>query len=375
VAAAASPIVANHRSSRPGERRSGAAGEPRRILVIANETCASQAVRDAIRARAHEADLDVLVSAPALPGSRVSHWLTSDVPRSHREASERLAASVDALRAAGVPARGHVGDADPLQALDDALRLFGPDEVIIATHPPDSSNWLERRVVERARERYRGLPITHVVAGPRGEALPAGGRVAVAPGRPRVQLAAVDHPRRRAMLAIGAGVVVGAGVVLPWRWPAARSAATAQASAPPAVSAASVSPASEPAAAAPARPAAARLLTVPQLVGHRVGGGRASLPGLRVQVVPPGAAGLVVGQRPRAGAHVRRGTTVVATVRTAPPKPPASVSPPAASGPAPPASLVAAPSRSEAAQPARACPPETSTLWGRHGLWGSFRCG
>ena len=66
------------------------------------------------------------------------------------------------MHAAGLSASGHLGDADPLQALDDALRVFEPDEVVISTHPPQRSGWLERQVVRRARERYT-LPITHVV--------------------------------------------------------------------------------------------------------------------------------------------------------------------------------------------------------------------
>jgi hypothetical protein len=61
-----------------------------------------------------------------------------------------------------VAAHGEVGDAEPLQAIEDAVRTFGPDEIIISTHPEGRSQWLERRVVERARERF-DLPITHVV--------------------------------------------------------------------------------------------------------------------------------------------------------------------------------------------------------------------
>ena len=49
-----------------------------------------------------------------------------------------------------------------MQAMEDALRLFPADEMIISTHPHGRSNWLERDVVERARERFP-LPITHVV--------------------------------------------------------------------------------------------------------------------------------------------------------------------------------------------------------------------
>jgi hypothetical protein len=61
-----------------------------------------------------------------------------------------------------VDARGEVGDDDPLQAIEDALRTFGADAIIISTHPPGRSNWLEREVIVRARERF-DLPITHVV--------------------------------------------------------------------------------------------------------------------------------------------------------------------------------------------------------------------
>jgi hypothetical protein len=70
--------------------------------------------------------------------------------------------SVERLREAGVNVRGEVGDGDPVQAIEDALRTFGADEIIISTHPEGRSNWLERGVVESARERF-AVPITHVV--------------------------------------------------------------------------------------------------------------------------------------------------------------------------------------------------------------------
>src|SRR3989442_1669053 len=37
-----------------------------------------------------------------------------------------------------------------------------PDEHVISTHPVGRSHWLERGVVEKARERF-ALPVTHVV--------------------------------------------------------------------------------------------------------------------------------------------------------------------------------------------------------------------
>ena len=134
---------------------------PRRVLVIANETCAAPGVVDEVRYRAGEG-AEVLVVAPALARSRLEHWLTSDLEARRAAASERLEASLRAFSDAGLNARGHLGDADPLQALDDALRVYEPDDVVISTHPHQRSNWLERQVVRRARERYP-VPITHVV--------------------------------------------------------------------------------------------------------------------------------------------------------------------------------------------------------------------
>jgi hypothetical protein len=135
---------------------------PRRILVIANETCASRTVCEEVRYRAGPDEAEVLVVAPALSGSRLNHGLASDADRAREAAEQRLEASVAALREVGLSARGLVGDADPLLALDDALRLMDPDEVIISTHTPERSNWLERKVVQQARGRY-AVPITHVV--------------------------------------------------------------------------------------------------------------------------------------------------------------------------------------------------------------------
>lgn len=140
---------------------SGSGARPRRILVIANETCTARGVVDEVRYRAGEGT-EVVVVAPALAKGRLEHWLSSDSERRRSEAEARLEGSVRAFEAAGMNARGTLGDADPLQALDDALRVFEPDEIIISTHPPARSNWLERQVVRKARERY-ATPITHVV--------------------------------------------------------------------------------------------------------------------------------------------------------------------------------------------------------------------
>jgi hypothetical protein len=139
--------------------RPHAAGE-RRILVIANETVGGHTLRSAILEKSLDVREEVLVVTPAL-NSPLKHWV-SDEDGARAAAQERLDASLAQLATAGVEARGEVGDGDPVQAMEDALRTFGADEIIISTHPPGRSNWLERGVVERARERF-AVPITHIV--------------------------------------------------------------------------------------------------------------------------------------------------------------------------------------------------------------------
>jgi len=139
--------------------RAHAEGE-RRILVIANETVGGETLRSMIEQRSRDVRAEVLVVTPAL-NSPLRHW-TSDEDDARSAAQARLDASLVRLRSLGVDASGEVGDANPLQAIEDALRTFGPDEIILSTHPEGRSHWLERGVVENARERF-SVPITHVV--------------------------------------------------------------------------------------------------------------------------------------------------------------------------------------------------------------------
>jgi hypothetical protein len=130
-----------------------------RILVIANETVGGDALRERIEQHAAK-QAQVLVVSPAL-NSPLRHW-TSDEDPARAAAQERLEHSLRRLAEDGIEASGEIGDDDPLQAIEDALRTFGADEIIISTHPEGRSNWLERGVVTGARERF-AVPITHVV--------------------------------------------------------------------------------------------------------------------------------------------------------------------------------------------------------------------
>ena len=135
--------------------------QQRNVLVIANRTCPCPNLADAVAARGRPESIDALVVAPAL-NSRLRHWV-SDTDGAVAGARARLAVAVAELAARGVQARGEVGDAHPLLAIEDALATFPADEIIIVTHPPERSNWLEHGLVEKAVGRF-DLPITHLVS-------------------------------------------------------------------------------------------------------------------------------------------------------------------------------------------------------------------
>jgi GABA permease len=131
-----------------------------RILVVANETVGGPELLSEIRERSEGREARVLVVCPAL-NSPLRHWV-SDEDEARALAQARLDESLASMRAAGLDAAGEIGDGDPVQAIEDAVRTFRPDELIISTHPAGRSHWLERGVVEKARERFN-LPVTHVV--------------------------------------------------------------------------------------------------------------------------------------------------------------------------------------------------------------------
>lgn len=132
-----------------------------RLLVVANETVQGEALLNEIRERCRDRKAEVLVVTPALAASRADHW-ASDIDEAIELARQRMELSLIEIRGLGLKARGDIGDSDPNMAIEDALRVFPADEIVISTHPPERSRWLEHGVVEVARERI-DLPITHVV--------------------------------------------------------------------------------------------------------------------------------------------------------------------------------------------------------------------
>ena len=73
-------------------------------------------------------------------------------------AENRLQTTLAQLREVGIDADGEIMDPDPYAATMDAIHAFGPDEVIISTHPETRSGWMRKDLVDRVIEDDSGLP-------------------------------------------------------------------------------------------------------------------------------------------------------------------------------------------------------------------------
>ena len=105
-------------------------------------------------------ELDVL--APVLTSHL--HYAVSDIDTELAEARKRLDESLAWARRSGFVARGEVGDPDPTTAIEDELRDFGGDAVVVVTHPRERETWQEHGELERLRRELR-VPVEHVMVG------------------------------------------------------------------------------------------------------------------------------------------------------------------------------------------------------------------
>jgi hypothetical protein len=130
----------------------------RRILVVTTAAAPKADVESVVRAHAGD-DAEVYVVAPASKISGLDR-LTNAEDDARADAADLAAPASDA--ATGEQVEAHVGDVEPLQAIEDALRTFPADEIVVLTAPDEKATWLEARFGEEARERF-SVPVTHLL--------------------------------------------------------------------------------------------------------------------------------------------------------------------------------------------------------------------
>jgi ribose transport system permease protein len=128
-------------------RRRGAAAAKQAVgvLIVANQTAASDELAAAVRERAQRSPASFHLLVPGLSAEAV------------------LAAALPKLtEAAGGAVTGATTGEEPLDAIKDAIARGGFEEVIVSTLPETVSKWLKLDLVSRVRR--LDLPVTHIEA-------------------------------------------------------------------------------------------------------------------------------------------------------------------------------------------------------------------
>jgi hypothetical protein len=150
------------RSQNPGYP--GVVNGPFRLLVVVTTPVEEDVLRREIRRLAGDG-AKVKVVAPATVSAL--DWLTNAEDDARAEAKDLAEGTVESLGPAEW-ASAEVGDNDPVQAIEDALRTFRADEILVVTRPEEQADWLEQGVFEDDLSRF-GVPVAHLVVPGNGQ--------------------------------------------------------------------------------------------------------------------------------------------------------------------------------------------------------------
>jgi len=132
---------------------------PKNLLVVATAPIEPDRLRTLVREHAGTGGR-VRIVAPAA-GVSPLQWLASDEDEARLEAEGVARRAADAVEPEAAVIETEVGDPDPVQAIEDALRTFPADEIVLVTREGDAAGWLEEGAAEAALERF-GLPVMHL---------------------------------------------------------------------------------------------------------------------------------------------------------------------------------------------------------------------
>jgi hypothetical protein len=120
-------------------------------LVVANQTVEDGHLLDLIKARSAEGRRRFVLIMPQGEGAEGDPY-------------ERLAHVLRRLEEQGIDAVGQVVHPDPFTAIQNAVRWYPVDDIIISTFEPEKSGWLRADLVGRVKS-ATGKPVEHVIAG------------------------------------------------------------------------------------------------------------------------------------------------------------------------------------------------------------------
>jgi hypothetical protein len=132
-----------------------------KVLVLTSEPVSAQQLRDALHRAADSNGIEVMVVAPALHDSPIKFWL-SDADQAIAKAEAVRRETVEKLGEEGVPAFGDTGESDPLDAIEDALRTFDAERIVLFTHPTAEQRYREDVDAQEIERRF-GRPVDHAL--------------------------------------------------------------------------------------------------------------------------------------------------------------------------------------------------------------------
>ena len=134
-------------------------GKTVRLLVLTSEAVSADQLRAALPGDTDPTDAEVMVVAPALQESALRFWM-SDADDAIARAEKVRAESMENLGEAGVAASGDTGEGDPEVAIEDALKTFPADRIVVFTHGGDAQRYREDVDAGALQSRF-GIPVTH----------------------------------------------------------------------------------------------------------------------------------------------------------------------------------------------------------------------
>lgn len=137
-----------------------------RILVVTTEAVSADQLREALPPDADPQEAEVMVVAPALHESALRFWL-SDADDAIARADAVRRETLRRLGDGGLAASAQTGESGTAEAIEDALKSFPADRILVFSHPEGERRYREDLDAGAVEDRFR-IPVI------RAE-IPAGG--------------------------------------------------------------------------------------------------------------------------------------------------------------------------------------------------------
>ena len=134
--------------------------EPRRVLVVANQTACGDELLEAVQARMVAGPCRFTLLVPATHPHEHATWTEGEA---RAIARRRMEEAITRFTEIGAEVDGVVGDASPVRAIDDVLIDNPHHEIVLSTLPPGISRWLRLDLPQRVGQRF-GLPVTTIIS-------------------------------------------------------------------------------------------------------------------------------------------------------------------------------------------------------------------